>query len=73
MAPGKMDKELDMSQQCVFAAQATPILSCIQSSMVSRSRDLPSAPVKLRLQCCVQLWSLLHGKDMDLLEWVHKK
>ena len=64
---------LNMTQQCVFAAQkANRILGCIKRSMVSRSREvilpLCSALVRPHLECCIQLWGPQHKKDSDLLE-----
>jgi len=68
-----LDENLDMSWQCVLAAQkANRILGCITSSVGSRSRDvilpLYSALLRPHLQYCIHLWSPQHKKDMELLE-----
>jgi len=73
-----VDEKLDMTQQCALAAQkATHIVGCIKSSMASRSREvilpLCSALVRPHLESCVQLWSPLHWKDMDLVERVQRR
>ena len=73
-----MDEKLDMSWQCVFAAQkANTIPGCTKSSMASRLRGvilpLYSALVRPHLQNCLQLWGPQHKKDMDLLEWVQRR
>jgi len=73
-----VDEKLDMSWQCVLAAQKVIcILGCIRSSVASRSREvilpLYSALVRPHLKSCVQLWSPQHRKDKDLLEWVQRR
>jgi len=72
------DEKLDMSQQCVVAAQKTScILDCIKRSVASRSREvilpLCSTLVKPHLESCVQVWSPQHRTDMDLLEQVQRR
>ncbi|KAJ7404525.1 hypothetical protein WISP_145112 [Willisornis vidua] len=52
-------------------------LSCIKSSMSSRSRvvilSLYSALVRPCLECCIQLWDPQHRKDIDLLKRVQRR
>jgi len=73
-----VDEKLDMTKQCVLAAQkANRILGCIQSSVASRSREgilpLCSALVRPHWESCIQLWSPQHRKDMDLFEQVQRR
>ena len=73
-----VDGKLDMSQQCALTAQkANNILSCIQSSMASRMREviphLCSALVRSHLEYCIQMWSPQYRRDVDLLECVQRR
>jgi len=68
-----VEEKLNMSRQCVLAAQkANRILGCIKSSVASRAREgilpLYSALVRPHLESCIQLWSPQQKKDMDVLE-----
>ena len=73
-----VDKKLNVTWQCAFAAQkANRILGCIKSSVASRLREvilpLCSALVRPHLQYCIQLWGPQHRKDVELLKRVQRR
>ncbi|GAB0176011.1 cAMP-dependent protein kinase inhibitor alpha [Grus japonensis] len=68
-----MGEKINMSRQCVLAAQeANRVLGCIKRSVTSRSREvilpLCSALVGPHLEYCVQVCGPQYKKEIGLLE-----
>ena len=73
-----IDERLNMSWQCVLAAQkANHTLVASKRHVTSRVREvilpLCSALLRPHLEYCIQLWSPQHKEDMESLEQVQRR
>ena len=73
-----VDEKLDVSPQCVLAAQKTKsVLGCIRRGAASSEREgivpLCSALLRPHLEYCVEAWDLQHKKDGDSLKQVQRR